>query len=90
MSIGKPVDLKKLEIDHSPILARMQSEEPACLIHSLDVWLVTKWNDLMRMGAHLDVSSAKAGPYFLAEALGPNMQTKGSLQASRAGRTQHE
>lgn len=90
MSIGEPVDPRKLELDPSPILAPMRSEEPVCLVPSLDVWLVTKWNDLMHMGAHLDVSSAKAGPYFLAEALGPNMQTKGSLQASRAGRTQHE
>ena len=90
MSIGEPVDPRKLELDPSPILAPMRSEEPVCHVPSLDVWLVTKWDDLMHMGAHLDVFGAKAGRYFLAGALGPNMLTRDSLEALSAGRTHHE
>ncbi len=90
MSIGEPVDPRKLELDPSPFLAPMRSEEPVCLVPSLDVWLVTKWDDLMHMGAHLDVFGAKAGRYFLAGALGPNTLTRDSLQASRGGRTHHD
>jgi len=44
----------------------------------------------MHMGAHLDVFGAKAGRYFLAGALGPNMLTRDSLEALSAGRTHHE
>ena len=84
MNIGSSIDLKELELDPNPILARMRAEEPVCFVPSLDMWLVTKWDDLMFMEAHPEVFSANTDPSFLARALGPNMLTKDRPEASRA------
>ena len=84
LNIGNSIDLKELELDPNPILARMRAEEPVCFVPSLDMWLVTKWDDLMFMEAHPEVFSANTDPSFLARALGPNMLTKDRPEASRA------
>ncbi|MED5394844.1 MAG: cytochrome P450 [Actinomycetota bacterium] len=83
MGIGDSVTLGDLETDPDPILARMRAEEPVCFVPSLDMWLVTKWDDLMHMEDHPEVFTANTEPSFLARALGPNMLTKDRPEASR-------
>ena len=83
LNIGESVNLRELELDPDPILARMRAEEPVCFVPSLDMWMVTKWDDLIHMENHPDVFTANTSPSFLARALGPNMLTKDRPEASR-------
>ncbi|MCY3661204.1 MAG: cytochrome P450 [bacterium] len=73
MGIGSEITLAELEADPDPILARMRATEPVCWVPSMDMWLVTRWNDVAYMEAHPELFSAATDPSFLARALGPNM-----------------
>ena len=73
MGIGSEITLAELEADPDPILARMRATEPVCWVPSMDMWLVTRWNDVAYMEAHPELYSAATDPSFLARALGPNM-----------------
>lgn len=83
LNIGESVNLRELELDPDPILAQMRAEEPVCFVPSLDMWMVTKWDDLIHMENHPDVFTANTSPSFLARALGPNMLTNDRPEASR-------
>ena len=84
MGIGDLVNLRELEHDPDPILARMRSHEPVCFVPSLGMWLATKWDDLVHMETHPEIFSSDTSPSFLARALGPNMLTKDRPESSRA------
>ena len=73
MGIGSEITLAELEADPDPILARMRATEPVCWVPSMDMWLVTRWDDVAHMEAHPELFSAATDPSFLARALGPNM-----------------
>ncbi|MYI56548.1 MAG: cytochrome P450 [Acidimicrobiia bacterium] len=73
MGIGSEITLAELEADPDPILARMRATEPVCWVPSMDMWLVTRWDDVAYMEAHPELFSAATDPSFLARALGPNM-----------------
>ena len=73
MGIGSEITLAELEADPDPILARMRATEPVCWVPSMDMWLVTRWEDVSFMEAHPELFSAATDPSFLARALGPNM-----------------
>jgi len=67
--------LAELEADPDPIFARLRAEAPVCFVASLDMWLVSRWDDVAFMEEHPEVFSAATEPSFLARALGPNMLT---------------
>ena len=69
------ISLADLELDPDPILAQLRSDAPVCFVDSLDMWLVTRWDDVAFIEAHPEVFSAATEPSFLARALGPNMLT---------------
>ncbi len=73
MGIGAETTLADLEADPEPILARMRAAEPVCWVQSMDMWLVTRWEDVSFMESHPELFSAATDPSFLARALGPNM-----------------
>ena len=75
MSLGSDISLADLEADPDPILARMRAEEPVCWVPSMEMWLVTRWDDVAFIEAHPELFSAATEPSFLARALGPNMLT---------------
>lgn len=72
---GTGIDLAALEADPDPILADLRAHEPVAWVPALDMWLVTRWDDVAHMEAHPEVFSAATDPSFLARALGPNMLT---------------
>ena len=72
-SIGDDVTLEMLERD--PVLARMRAEQPVCWVPALEMWLVTRWDDVAFVEAHPELFTAATEPSFLARALGPNMLT---------------
>lgn len=72
---GTGIDLAALEADPDPILADLRAHEPVAWVPAMDMWLVTRWDDVAHMEAHPEVFSAATDPSFLARALGPNMLT---------------
>lgn len=75
MTFADSVSLEDLEVDPDPILAKLRAEAPVCFVPSLDMWLVTKWDDVAVMEATPEVFTAATEPSFLARALGRNMLT---------------
>ena len=75
MTIGVDISLADLEDDPDPILARMRASEPVCWVPSMEMWLVTRWDDVAYVEAHPELFSADTDPSFLARALGRNMLT---------------
>ncbi|MEM9203489.1 MAG: cytochrome P450 [Actinomycetota bacterium] len=74
-SLGDSISLADLETDPDPILARLRAEEPVAFVPALEMWLVTRWDDVARMEAHPEDFTAATEPSFLARALGANMLT---------------
>jgi len=75
MTLGSDIDLAALEADPDPILARLRSEEPISYVEALEMWFVTRWDDVATMEATPEVFTAATEPSFLARALGVNMLT---------------
>ncbi len=75
MSIGTHITLADLEADPDPILARLRAEEPVAWVPAMEMWLVTRWDDVVYMEDHPDLFSAATEPSFLGRALGQNMLT---------------
>ena len=69
------ITLAVLESGPDPILAQLRAEAPVAFIEALDMWLVTKWDDVAFMEANPEIFSAATDPSFLARALGQNMLT---------------
>ncbi len=69
------IGLAALEADPDPILADLRAHEPVAWVPALDMWLVTRWDDVAQVDAHPEIFSAATDPSFLARALGPNMLT---------------
>ena len=44
---GVDVDLGMLERDPYPVFAALQDAEPVAFVPSLDMWLVTRWDDVV-------------------------------------------
>ena len=75
MSLGAGITLADLDADPDPILARMRQQEPVCWVPSMEMWLVTRWDDVAHIEEHPELFTAATDPSFLARALGPNMLT---------------
>ena len=75
MSLGASLSLDALEGDPDPVLAQLRAEEPVCFVPALDMWLVTRWDDVAVMEASPEVFTAATEPSFLARALGRNVLT---------------
>lgn len=69
------VSLSDLEADPDPILAELRATVPIAFVPALDMWLVTRWDDVEFMEQHPQLFSAATEPSFLARALGQTMLT---------------
>jgi cytochrome P450 len=72
---GDDITLAALESDPDPILARLRADEPVCWVPALDMWLVTRWDDVAAIEADPETFSAATEPSLLRRALGENMLT---------------
>ena len=75
MTLGADISLADLEADPDPILARLRVEAPVAWVPAMEMWLVTRWDDVVYMEDHPELFSAATEPSFLARALGQNMLT---------------
>lgn len=83
MGLGDDVTLPELERDAEPILARMRRDEPVCWVPALDMWFVTRWDDVETIEADPATFTAATNPSFLARALGRNMLTLDPPECTR-------
>lgn len=77
------ITLADLERAPEPILARLRTEAPVAFVASMDMWLVTRWDDVVWMDDHPELFTAATEPSFLARTLGPNMLTMDPPEATR-------
>ena len=75
MSFAATVTADELDRDPDPILARLREEEPVAWIPALQMWFVTRWDDVQAMEDQPEIFSAATEPSFLARTLGENMLT---------------
>ena len=71
------ITLEQLSVDPYPILAELRQREPVAFIPSLDMWLVTKWDDVMEVTVNEERFTAATEPSWLNTVLGPNMLGSG-------------
>lgn len=72
---AETVSLGDLERDPDPILATFRANEPVAYVPSMDMWLVTRWDDIQHVEDHPELFTAATQPSFLARTLGENMLT---------------
>ncbi len=75
MSIGESVTLADLERHPEPLLELLRAEEPVSWVPAMEMWLVTRWDDVAYMEANPQLFTAATQPSLLARALGPNILT---------------
>ncbi len=75
MTLGADVNLGDLERHPEPVLAQLRAEEPVSWVPAMEMWLVTRWDDVVYMEEHPELFSAATEPSFLARTLGDNMLT---------------
>lgn len=75
MPLKSEITLADLERDPDPILAQLRATDPVSWSEPMEMWLVTRWDDVAEIEAHPELFSAATDPSFLARALGPNMLT---------------
>jgi cytochrome P450 len=73
MSIGSSITLAELETDPYPALARLRAAEPVALVPDMDMWLVTRWDDVQVVHERTDVFTSATEPSWLNSVLGVNM-----------------
>jgi cytochrome P450 len=77
------ISLEQLETDPDPVLAALRREAPVVFVPALDMWVVTRWDDVAFVDAHPELFTAATEPSFLARALGPNMLTSDPPELTR-------
>lgn len=73
--IGDTLTLAQLNDDPDPYLARMRAEEPVCWVPSVQMYFVTRWDDVAYVEDHPELFTAATEPSFLARTLGESMLT---------------
>ena len=64
-----------LERDPYPVFAALQDAEPVAFVPSLDMWLVTRWDDVVDVCEHPERFRSNTEPSWLRDCLGENMLT---------------
>lgn len=67
--------LAELEDDPYPVLETMRREDPVCWVPALQMFFVTRWDDVAEIEANPTLFTAATEPSFLARTLGVNMLT---------------
>ncbi len=73
MSLGERITLEELERDPYPIYARLREEEPVSWVPAVQLWLVTRHDDVRFVDLTPDVFTAATSPSTLNRTMGVNM-----------------
>jgi len=69
------ISLVMLERDPYLIFASLQEHEPVAFVPSLEMWLVTRWDDVVYVCEHPELFRSNTEPSWLRDCLGENMLT---------------
>ncbi|MEP7201412.1 MAG: cytochrome P450 [Ilumatobacteraceae bacterium] len=72
-SIAAAITLAELETDPYPALARLRADEPVAYVPDMDMWLVTRWDDVEMVHERPDLFTSATEPSWLNTVLGVNM-----------------
>ena len=73
MSLGEQVTLDELERDPYPIYARLRDEEPVSWVPAVQLWLVTRYEDVRHIDLTPEIFTAATEPSTLNRTMGVNM-----------------
>lgn len=73
MTVGESITLEALERDPYPIYARLREEEPVSWVPAVQLWLVTRHDDVRTVGLTPDLFTAATDPSTLNRTMGTNM-----------------
>jgi cytochrome P450 len=73
VSVGASITLEELERDPYPIYARLREEEPVSWVPAVQLWLVTRHDDVRHVGLSPEVFTAATDPSTLNRTMGVNM-----------------
>jgi cytochrome P450 len=73
--LAATLTLAVLEDDPYPAFAALQEHQPVAFVPSLDMWLVTRWDDVVYVCEHPELFRSNTEPSWLRDCLGENMLT---------------
>jgi len=73
MTFAETISLEALEADPYPIYSRLRDEEPVGWVPSVQLWLVTRWDDVRSVDLSPDLFTAETDPSTLNRTMGKNM-----------------
>jgi cytochrome P450 len=73
MSVGETITLEELERDPYPIYARLRDEEPVSWVPAVQLWLVTRHDDVRAVCLAPEAFTAATDPSTLNRTMGRNM-----------------
>jgi cytochrome P450 len=73
MTFGEQITLEELERDPYPIYERLRDEEPVSWVPAVQLWLVTRYEDVRTVDLTPDVFTAATDPSTLNRTMGVNM-----------------
>jgi cytochrome P450 len=86
MTVGESVTLDLLEEDPYPVYARLRDEEPVSWVPAVQLWLVTRYEDVRLVDVTPDVFTAQTVPSTLNRTMGVNMLGSEGLGQQRIRR----
>jgi cytochrome P450 len=73
MTFGEQITLEELERDPYPIYARLRDEEPVSWVPAVQLWLVTRYEDVRSVDLSPELFTAATDPSTLNRTMGVNM-----------------
>ena len=73
MTLGESITLEELERDPYPIYARLRDEEPVTWVPAVQLWLVTRHDDVRSVDLTPEVFTGETDPSTLNRTMGKNM-----------------
>jgi cytochrome P450 len=73
MTVGETITLEDLERDPYPIYVRLRDEEPVSWVPAVELWLVTRYQDVRHVDLSSDLFTAATEPSTLNRTMGVNM-----------------
>jgi cytochrome P450 len=70
MTVGETITLEELETDPYPAYKRLRDEEPVSWVPAVQLWLVTRWDDVDHVARSPEVFTAATEPSLLNDVLG--------------------
>ena len=83
MSVGTEITVAQLESDPYPIYEHLRAEEPVCLVESVGLWLVTRWDDVQYVDKNPHLFTGETEPSTLRRTFGPNLLASEGLYHDR-------